>query len=270
MSRILVISSLTVYHGDEILRSWSWHWQAFQGERLVIQGTDGRTDTHTPTTGANLDIYRSGWFGLLAILHKTKALWFHEMLKRQFKDLQQKAKLDSQEVQRSFSSEISWALLFFSPSTYSQQLLSNNQHFNSVHHISMTKQTPFCIAGCIKIFKRFSKIFPQNVFQLYGILNIFIIITLKIFQLQAPYFEYFQVVYLMYQRGIILLLRVVIKLRRGVVKLSRCPLPVDVDVAASIPTPFSQHTKQWLGASRNFIYSCTFLGFMFMLMHLRI
>ena len=68
---------------------------------------DRRTDTHTPTTGANLDIYRSGWFGLLAILHKTKALWFHEMLKRQFKDLQQKAKLDSQEVQRSFSSEIS-------------------------------------------------------------------------------------------------------------------------------------------------------------------
>ena len=126
----------------------------------------------------------------------------------------------SREVFLVRSRELYWALLFFSPSTYSQQLLSNNQHFNSVHHISMTKQTPFCIAGRIKIFKRFSKIFPQNVFQLYGILNIFIIITLKIFQLQAPYFEYFQVVYLKYQRGIILLLRVVIKLRRGVVKLS--------------------------------------------------
>ena len=68
---------------------------------------DRRTDTHTPTTGANLDIYRSGWFGLLAILLKTKALWFHEMLKRQFKDLQQKAKLDSGELRGSFSSEIS-------------------------------------------------------------------------------------------------------------------------------------------------------------------
>ena len=45
MSRIWVISSLTVYHGDELLRSWSWHWQAFQGERLVIQGTDGQTRT---------------------------------------------------------------------------------------------------------------------------------------------------------------------------------------------------------------------------------
>ena len=68
---------------------------------------DRRTDTHTPTTGANLDIYRSGWFGLLAILHKTKALWFHEMLKRQFKDLQQNAKLDFPEFRGSFSSEIS-------------------------------------------------------------------------------------------------------------------------------------------------------------------
>ena len=64
--------------------------------------TDRRTDTQTPTTGANLDIYRSGWFGLLAILLKTKALWFHEKLIRQFKDLQQKVKLDSQEFQGRF------------------------------------------------------------------------------------------------------------------------------------------------------------------------
>ena len=33
---------------------------------------DRRTDTHTPTTGASLDIYRSGWFGLLAILLKLR------------------------------------------------------------------------------------------------------------------------------------------------------------------------------------------------------
>ena len=132
MSRIWVISSLTVYHGDELLRSWSWHWQAFQGERLVIQGTDGRTDTHTPTTGANLDIYRSGWFGLLAILLKTKALWFHEKLKRQFKDLQQKAKLDSQEVQRSFSSEISWALLSTSV-LFTQHLFSDSNFCQTIN-----------------------------------------------------------------------------------------------------------------------------------------
>ena len=169
ISGIWVISSLTVYHGDELLRSWSWHWQAFQGERLVIQGTDGRTDTQTPTTGANLDIYRSGWFGLLAILLKTKALWFHEKLIRQFKDLQQKVKLDSQEFRGSFSSEISWALSFaehfcsFHPFILWQQLLSNNQHFHSVHHISMTKQTPYmCNAARIKMSSKiFKKYFPK-------------------------------------------------------------------------------------------------------------
>ena len=171
ISGIWVISSLTVYHGDELLRSWSWHWQAFQGERLVIQGTDGWTDTHTPTTGANLDIYRSGWFGLLAILLKTKALWFHEKLKRQFKDLQQKAKLDSQQSRGSFSSEISWALSFaehfcsFHPFILWQQLLSNNQHFHSVHHKSMTKQTPYmCNAARINFFlKIFKNISPKCV-----------------------------------------------------------------------------------------------------------
>ena len=156
MSRIWVISSLTVYHGDELLRSWSWHWQAFQGERLVIQGTDGRTDTQTPTTGASLDIYRSGWFGLLAIFLKTKALWFHEKLKQQFKDLQQKAKLDSQEFRGSFSSEISWALSFaehfcsfhvhlFSDSNFCQTINISTQsttyQWQNKHHICAMQQT---------------------------------------------------------------------------------------------------------------------------------
>ena len=56
--------------------------------------------------------------------------------------------------------------------------------------------------------------------QLYGILNIFINIHTKNIPVQATYFEYFHVVNVMYQWGIILLLRVMIKLSRDVVKLS--------------------------------------------------
>ena len=154
MSRIWVISSLTVYHGDELLRSWSWHWQAFQGERLVIQGTDGQTRTllqlapaWTFTDQAGLvcllfytKLRRCGsmkcWSGNLKIYSKKQS-W---ILKR------------SREVFLVRSRELYWALLFFSPSTYSltATFVKQSTFLLSPPHIN-DKTRYMCNAARLKI-----------------------------------------------------------------------------------------------------------------------
>ena len=85
--------------------------------KLTLTGIPGGTISHTRDRRTDRHAHSYNWrqLGHLQIrlvwfacyFAKTKALWFHEKLKRQFKDLQQKAKLGSEEFRGSFSSEIS-------------------------------------------------------------------------------------------------------------------------------------------------------------------
>jgi len=74
--------------------------------------------------------------------------------------------------------ELCWALLFFSTTFVKQSTFS----LSPTHIIDKTNTIHVQCSTHKNVFRIFSKIFPQNVFQLYGILNIFVIFTLKIFQ----------------------------------------------------------------------------------------